>query len=258
MHWNICGSSYTIIINSQYNYHIMKLSIIVPCYNEADNLSLILDGFNKAIKGRNDIELIIVNNGSRDNSKEILGDLLPKYKFARCVDVNVNQGYGFGILSGLREAKGEFIGWTHGDFQTPPSDTLKALEIIERSKNPKNIYIKGLRKRRPFFDKFFTFGMGVFESLYIGKLFYDINAQPNIFHKSFFKTWNNPPYDFSLDLYALYLAKSNKDIAVVRFPVFFLKRIHGESHWNKNLLSKLKFIKRTILFSIELKKRFKK
>ena len=230
----------------------MKLSIIIPCYNEEKNIPLILSGFREVIK-RGDIELIIVNNGSEDGSRGVLVDLLPQYPFTRSGEIKVNQGYGFGILAGLKEAKGEYIGWTHGDMQTPPSDAIKALEIIEKAGNPKKIYIKGQRKGRPIFDNFFTLGMSIFESLFFGKLFYDINAQPNIFHRSFFESWSNPPYDFALDLYAFYLAKK-QGIPMMRFPVLFLKRIYGESHWNKNLYSKWKFIKRTIDFSVNLKK----
>ena len=81
----------------------------------------------------------------------------------------------------------------------------------------------------------------------------NINAQPNIFPKIFYDEWENPPYDFSLDLYALYMART-KNLKVVRFPVLFPERIHGESKWNTGLQSKWKFIKRTIEFSVNLKK----
>lgn len=232
----------------------MKLSIVIPCYNEEKNISLILDGFNEVIK-REDIELVIVDNGSNDGSKNILINLLPQYPFARSVEVKSNQGYGFGILTGLKETKGEYIGWTHGDMQTPPSDAIKALEIIEAKCSPKNIYVKGRRKGRPLIDKFFTFGMSIFESLYFSAIFYDINAQPNIFHRSFLDSWSKPPYDFALDLYAFYMAK-RQNLEIIRFPVLFNKRIYGESNWNKNLYSKWKFIKRTVLFSIKLKRNY--
>jgi len=124
------------------------------------------------------------------------------------VIVKENEGYGFGIASGLLEAKGEFIGYTHADMQTDPADPIKALEIIEKQSNPKECYIKGDRKGRPLFDQFFTMGMSLFETLYLGTKLWDINAQPNIFHRSFFDSVKNScPKDFSLDLYLLYMAK---------------------------------------------------
>ena len=108
----------------------MKLSIVVPCYNEAENIPLILKRFGEVIK-RDDIEVILVNNGSTDGSAAMLDELLPQYPFARTVLVPVNQGYGYGILQGLKAAKGDFIGWTHADMQTDPGDVVKAYHILE-------------------------------------------------------------------------------------------------------------------------------
>ena len=138
-------------------------------------------------------------------------------------------------------------------MQTDPTDVLKALEIIEKQKNSHNTYVKGDRKGRALFDQFFTMGMSLFESVYLGKKLWDINAQPNIFHRSFFESLDNIPKDFSLDLYFLYIAQK-QGLKIVRFDVVFPPRIHGESSWNTGLASKWKFIKRTIDFSVKLKK----
>lgn len=234
----------------------MKLSIIIPCYNEGKNVDDLLQTYAKVIQ-RSDIEVILVNNGSTDDTGAFLLNVAPKYAhFLKVHTVPVNQGYGFGILSGLREASGEFIGWTHGDQQTPPADVLRALEIIETNNNNENLYVKGTRTGRPLFDVFFTLGMSIFETIYMGTRLYDINAQPNIFHRSFFATWDNPPHDFALDLYALYMARIQKR-TIIRFTVPFLRRQHGVSSWNTGLLSKWKFIKRTLSFSVSLKRRLK-
>lgn len=233
----------------------MKLSIVVPCYNEARNIPLILSGFEKVIE-RNDVEVVLVNNGSTDDSKRVFDDLLLNYSFARLVNVVENKGYGFGILSGLEKAKGEYIGWTHADMQTDPKDVIKALDIIENGNEGTSVYVKGDRKGRPFFDQFFTTGMSYFETIYMGVRLHDINAQPNIFHRKFFASWENPPHDFALDLYALYTAKKRK-MKVIRFDVLFSERIHGTSSWNTGFASKKKFIKRTLEFSKKLKKSLK-
>lgn len=230
----------------------MKLSVIIPCFNEAENIPLILERFAHVI-GRWNIELILVNNGSTDHSEKVLEVLLPQYAFARTVFVPENQGYGYGILSGLKEADGDYLGWTHADMQTDPADIVRAWRILENNFE-KPVYIKGARKKRPLFDTFFTIGMSIFESIYFRISMKDINAQPNIFPKSFYLKWKNPPFDFSLDLYALYMAKKEK-ITIIRFPVLFPKRIHGTSKWNTGFSSKWKFIKRTIEYSRKLKKK---
>lgn len=230
----------------------MKLSIVIPCYNEAENIPLILDRFDEVIK-TNEIEVVLVNNGSTDSSEDVINSLLPKYSFARSVLVPVNQGYGYGILQGLKSCNSSYLGWTHADMQTDPKDVIKAFEIIEKSKESETVFLKGDRKGRPLFDQIFTSGMSLYETLYLKERLYDINAQPNIFPKTFFDTWEKPPYDFSLDLYALYMARKI-NLKVIRFKVLFPERIHGFSSWNTGIKAKWKFIKRTIDFSVKLKK----
>ena len=230
----------------------MKLSLVIPCYNEAKNIPLILDRF-AAVLTRKDIELVLVDNGSRDDSAEVLARLLPKYPFARTVRVEVNQGYGFGVRAGLRAAAGEYRGWTHADMQTDPFDAVRALQEIERRGDRRDIFVKGSRKGRPLFDQVFTVGMSLFETVYLGERLWDINAQPNIFHRSFLDQWRTPPDDFSLDLYALYMARK-RGLEVVRFDVVFPPRVHGTSSWNTSIGAKWKFIKRTLDFSVNLKK----
>lgn len=228
----------------------MQFSLVIPCYNEAMNLPLLLNRC--AIFAQHPgCEVVLVNNGSSDNSEEILNRLLPAYPFCRYVQVEVNQGYGFGILAGLKAAKGTIIGWTHADMQTDPQDVLLSLKLFEQF-GP-GIFVKGKRFGRPIGDIFFTICMSVFETLLLRKPMWDINAQPTMFTRSFFETWISPPNDFSLDLFAYYTAVK-QGLKVHRFPVLFGKRAHGISHWNINWAAKRKFIRRTFNFSLELRK----
>lgn len=229
----------------------MKLSLIIPCYNEADNLPLLLERCT-SLSNHPNIEVILVDNGSTDNSSEVLTNLLPGYPNCRSVHVSVNQGYGFGILSGLKAATGDLLAWTHADMQTDPEDVLRGLALFE--KQGQNIYVKGQRIKRPLTDVFFTFGMSLFETLLLRRRLWDINAQPNMFPRSFYDTWSNPPHDFSLDLYVYFMARQ-QGLPVYRFPVEFSDRAHGISHWNVNWAAKIKFIRRTVDFSFELKRR---
>ena len=227
-----------------------KLSVILPCFNESKNIPFVLDRFNKVII-RDDIEVIFIDNGSTDNTQKVLEDLIPKFKFAKFVKLIENKGYGYGILSGLKVAKGKYLSWTHSDMQTDPKDIIKGLNIIESLSGEERIFVKGLRKGRDWTDLFFTVGMSIFESLLLCTPLWDINAQPNIFSRELFDNLEESPNDFSFDLYYYYLAVK-KNYKIIRFKVNFGKRFFGKSSWNINWQSKLKFIIRTIGFSFKL------
>lgn len=226
----------------------MKYSLVIPCYNEKDNIPLLLEKC-RQLSDTDQFEIILVDNGSTDGSAQVIKDLLPNYKQCVCVTVVKNQGYGYGILQGLKSATGNVIGWTHADLQTDPLDLLKAVAFFET--HGADIFVKGRRFGRPVFDQFFTIGMSFFETIILRKPMWDINAQPTLFSRKFLQECTNPPSDFSLDLYMYYMAKRlNKK--VFRFPVYFGERLHGASKWNLDWKSKIKFIKRTVDFSFKL------
>ena len=152
------------LINSINFINLKKLSVILPCFNESRNLPYVLEKFGKVINS-DDIELIIVDNGSEDNTLKILEELIPKYSFAKLEKVKVNKGYGYGIKSGLKVAQGKYLSWTHADMQTDPNDVIKALNLIENCSSRDKLFIKGKRKGRPWSDEFFTIGMSFFESI---------------------------------------------------------------------------------------------
>jgi len=233
----------------------MKLSLVIPCYNEAANLPGLIARCEEAFRGE-DAEVLLVDNGSTDATPSILAERLAGVENLRSVRVEQNQGYGFGILAGLRAARaarGDVLGWTHADLQTDPADAVKGMELFRRAADPERLFVKGRRYGRPPGDVFFTVGMSLFESALLGRRLWDINAQPTLFPAAFFRSWSNPPHDFSLDLYAYYQAR-RRGLAIGRFPVDFRPRAHGTSHWNVDWRAKWKFIQRTVKFSVQLRK----
>lgn len=225
----------------------VRYSLVIPCFNEAAGLPDLVKKCRLVLDALKHSEILLVNNGSTDDSSEVFATLgLPTQRL-KVVDVRENQGYGHGILSGLREARGQWVGWTHADLQTDPMDFCRAIDLVERHSGP--VFVKGNRIRRPLGDLVFTAGMSVFETLLLRTTLRDINAQPTVFDADSMRTWiDDAPLDFSLDLYAYYKAKK-LGAEVIRFPVVFAERQHGQSHWNVDWSSKWKFIKRTITFS---------
>jgi glycosyltransferase involved in cell wall biosynthesis len=228
------------------------LSLVIPCYNEARNLPALIERIRAAIT-RPDVEVVLVDNGSTDDTPAVLAAALRPGEALRSVRVAVNQGYGFGILSGLAAARGGILAWTHADMQTDPADCLKGLALFAGAAGPERLFVKGRRRGRPLADVFFTVGMSIFETILLRRALWDINAQPTMFPRRLYESWKRPPHDFSLDLYAYYTAKA-AGYRVRRFPVRFGRRLHGVSHWNVNWRAKRKFIARTLDYSFRLRR----
>jgi len=229
----------------------LDLSLVIPCFNESMNLPFLIEKCKSFDHKKH--EIILVDNGSSDNTHEVIKNICKKYPFCRTIRIEKNIGYGNGIIQGLKISNGKVLSWTHADMQTNPEDVLRGLNFFN---DKDEIFVKGKRIKRNLVDSFFTFGMSIFETILLRKIMFDINAQPTMFKKSFLDMWINPPNDFALDLYAYYLAKSN-GLKIKKFNVYFENRLYGKSHWNINFKSKVKFILRTIKFSLTLKKGIK-
>ena len=232
---------------------MIKLSIVIPCFNEDKNIFFLFEKIEKLLENNNSIEIIIVDNGSTDHTyQKIINSKLFKEKKINFLKIEKNIGYGHGIMTGVNSSRGNYIGWCHADLQTEPIDILNAytknLNLIENEL----CIIKGLRKNRNFFDSMFTFGMSLFASIIFLKKINDINAQPKIFPKNFLKLLKEYPKDFSLDLYFLVMAKIN-NYRIINHDVIMKKRLYGQAKGGGSLKGKIKLIKRTFVYIIKLR-----
>ena len=229
-----------------------ELSIVIPCYNEEKNIASMIERF-AVLRQKCQLELITVDNGSTDDTGVELRKLASTNSFIKVVSIGKNIGYGHGIMTGLKEASGEVVSWTHADLQTDPEDILVAYDTYKKSGG--DVVIKGKRKGRDFLDVAFTFLMSVAATLILQRKVSDINAQPKMFSRNFLTLMKNPPDDFSLDVYCLYVAKQN-NITIIEIPVAFRKRKHGVSKSAPNILKKIQFSISTLIAIVRM--RFRK
>ncbi len=89
------------------------VTIIVPCYNESDNIIEVIDHLNRL--NYQNTEIIAVNDGSKDDTAEILKGLLEKYSKLRVIDFVKNQGKATGLNMAALTAKGEYLICIDGD-----------------------------------------------------------------------------------------------------------------------------------------------
>jgi glycosyltransferase involved in cell wall biosynthesis len=226
------------------------LSVILPCYNESKGLENILKRFQECGQGV-DFELILVDNGSTDNSAQVLASLLPSYPFARSVRVEKNVGYGHGIFTGLQSARGELLAWSHADLQTDPADVFRALRLYQNNTKTAPQLVKGRRHGRSLQERIISRGMELVSLLLLRTRLTEINAQPKLFHRRLLDHLTHPPTDFNFDVYVLYQARRER-WHIEAFDVVFPPRKYGQSNWAATWRSKIRTMARSAWFMLKL------
>jgi len=227
------------------------LSIIIPCYNEAANIPYLIRACKKAIPTEFSGEILLVDNGSTDDTLDMIKQHIEPNSPFRVIAIPQNKGYGHGILTGLQEASGTVLAWTHADCQTDPADVFRAYAEYLQHNDPMLI-IKGHRVGRRYSEWFFSAMMQIIASICLQTTLSDINAQPKLCSRHFYETaiQGSAPDDFSLDLYFLLQAKRYGTIGTI--PVSFHERTRGEAKGGGSFRTRLRLIHRTLSYIIQL------
>lgn len=113
----------------------MKLSLVVPCYNEEENVKSFYDCCTKVLdENIADYEIIFVNDGSRDNTwKELLK--IKEYGANNLKLVNFSRNFGkeSAMYAGLKKAEGEYVTIIDADLQQRPELALKMIDFLEKN-----------------------------------------------------------------------------------------------------------------------------
>jgi len=130
----------------------MKLSIIVPVYNEKDNLPLLYEATIKAMQEiSSPWEMILVDDGSRDGSYKVLEELSAKDPLhVRVIGLRRNFGQTAAIAAGIDNAEGDVLIPMDADMQNDPADIPMLLDKINEGYD----VVSGWRKSRQ--DTYFT------------------------------------------------------------------------------------------------------
>jgi polyisoprenyl-phosphate glycosyltransferase len=206
--------------NSNHNF----FSLIIPCYNESLNIPKLFKQIHlnqKKVK----FETIIIDNGSTDNSLEILKKHRKKVKNLKILRIKNNIGFGHAVKIGILKSKYSLVCYTHGDLQVNIENCVKAYNIY-KGQLSSNVFVKGRRLGRTFIDILFTIAMGLINTILFRTYLFDIHAQPNFFQKMNAKDIKKAPNDMSIDLY-FYAYFKMRNFKILRFNIIFEKRIYG-------------------------------
>ncbi len=125
----------------------LEVSVVIPVYNEAENLKELVDRVAKALgpTGRS-FELILVDDGSSDGSVEILRSLAATHPWLHPFMLIRNYGQSTALQAGFDHALGEFIVTLDGDLQNDPVEIPRLLALMDQS--PEIDVVSGWRKQR--------------------------------------------------------------------------------------------------------------
>jgi glycosyltransferase involved in cell wall biosynthesis len=108
-----------------------RFSVIVPCYNEEDGILETFQKLHRCLDDAGPHEVIVVNDGSTDNSGAVLAKMAEQEPTLRLVSHDRNRGYGAALKTGLRRARSELIVITDADGTYPVERIPELLEITE-------------------------------------------------------------------------------------------------------------------------------
>ncbi len=111
---------------------LTSLSIVFPCYNESENVAQMIEQSIKVGEDYGiDYEVIVVDDGSRDNSAEVIKRYAAKNSHVKLVSHEKNQGYGAAVATGLKSASKDLVFFTDGDNQFHVGDIEKLFSKID-------------------------------------------------------------------------------------------------------------------------------
>lgn len=119
-----------------------NLSIVVPVYNEEENVQILIDRIQEALQDRN-YEIILVDDGSTDRTRQMVRALNnPKVAL---IELKKNYGQSLALAAGIDYANGDFIVTMDGDLQNDPTDILM---MVEKAKTEDWDVVTGIRQKR--------------------------------------------------------------------------------------------------------------
>ena len=229
----------------------MKFSLVIPAYNEAENIGAVVKNLAAALRTSGDIfEIVAVDNGSTDDTPAELQKLEQEIPELRITRVFPNQGYGNGILAGLQVAKGSILGWMHADNQVLPEDVVR---VYRKLKDGDLDFCKAVRTNRDehwvrvvqsgIYNEFFR--------LLFGGNLRDINGTPKLFRRELYEGLSLHSRDWFLDP-EIVIKALHRGANIGEVEIRWNMRPGGSSHVSSGTW--LQFVKNMIKYKLGIGK----
>jgi SAM-dependent methyltransferase len=206
----------------------VDFSLVVPLYNEGENVIPVASGLAKALgEVCPSFELVLVDNGSKDETQQHILQLAKEFPEIKLAVVPKNLGYGWGVITGLWSSSGRAVGFMGGDGQISPQDVARTYQRfsqgdVDLAKVKRVTRGDGWNRLiiSLICNGLFRLGFGVTTA--------DINGTPKIFLRSLLPSLAPSSKDWFLDAEVYLKIASCGRVGEV--PVDFLPRNAGSSN----------------------------
>jgi len=217
----------------------MQFSLIIPLWNESHNIYSLVESIatsNLHVNGM--LELILVNNGSADETGKLIDEAANKYVWIKTVHLAKNLNYGGGVYEGCRYANADIFCYIPGDLQVLPDDVEKVFRVFSASANKESLLVKGDRKLRfdSWQNQFVSNVYTKLSNIILGLMVRDVNGLPKMFHRNLLNLLPEERMKtFVFDSQLILVARMN-EWEILEVDVTFHARREGVSSWSKKRL----------------------
>ena len=207
------------------------LSLIMPCYNEEDVIGYTIPRLIQAFEhGGYPLELVACDNGSSDRTGEVIQEFIDQGLPIVRHRIEINEGYGNGVLQSIPVCTGEWIGIIPADGQVDAEDVVRVYESVARS----NGRVLGKVFRRFRLDGPWRSFVSALYNLFMLMLWpkigsVDVNGSPKILHRNVIAAMKLESKDWLLDP-EIMIKAGDMGITVIEMNAFARMREHGISH----------------------------
>ena len=212
------------------------LSIVIPVFNEINFLSKLFEQIASYFNKEN-IEIIVVDDGSTDGSSNLLNELKKKnnYKFLfKLIKLDINSGKGKAIQTGIKNANGEYVLLQDADLELDCKDAKEMFDMILSNEDIKCIfgsrYLSGkLKKNNYFFNNLVGKINSLIFNLFFSQSLSDVHCGLKILHRSVINKINISVNDFGIEIdLASQIVRNNFFIYEFGVSYFFRSKLQGK------------------------------
>ena len=159
----------------------MKLSIIIPIYNEVESLDGLFEELSNLFADESATEIIFINDGSTDKTLSILEEKIKNYSTWKIINLYRNYGKSVALQAGFDTAKGEIVATMDADLQDNPKEIYRLIDELNKGYD----VVTGWKKNRkdPFEKKIASKIFNFFVRIFSGLIIHDSNCGIKVFKR---------------------------------------------------------------------------